>query len=92
MIKGVGDGKPGRIEPTRVGLERSARVARDPGLAPAKAEAPKSLAGAALVAEGPPVDMARVAVVKAAIAEGRYPVDPIRIAEGMIALGFGRRG
>lgn len=92
MIKGVGDGKPGRIEPARVGLDRSARIQRGPSLAPGTPEAPKSLAAAALVAEGPPVDMAKVAIVKAAIAEGRYPVDPIRIAEGMIALGFGRRG
>jgi negative regulator of flagellin synthesis FlgM len=41
-----------------------------------------------LVAEGPPVDSARVAAIRAAIAEGRYPVDPEKIAERMIALDF----
>jgi negative regulator of flagellin synthesis FlgM len=41
-----------------------------------------------LVAGGPPVDSARVAAIRAAIAEGRYPVDPEKIAERMLALDF----
>lgn len=45
-----------------------------------------------LVAGGPPVDTARVATIRSAIAEGRYPVDADRIAERMIALDLPRRG
>ena len=37
-----------------------------------------------LVSAGAPVDSAKVAAIRAAIAEGRYPVDPDKIAERMI--------
>lgn len=39
-----------------------------------------------IAAEGPPVDAEKVAAIRQAIAEGRYPVDPRKIAERMIAL------
>ena len=44
-----------------------------------------------LVKAGAPVDAAKVAAVRAAIAEGRYPVDPRAIAEAMVALDLPER-
>lgn len=41
---------------------------------------------ARMAAEGAPVDAARIAEIKAAIANGDYPVDPEKIAEKMIDL------
>jgi negative regulator of flagellin synthesis FlgM len=35
---------------------------------------------------GPPVDSDKVAAIRSAIAEGRYPVNPARIAEAMLSL------
>ena len=47
----------------------------------------------ALVAElakAPPVNGARVAELKAQIEGGRYPLDPLRIADAMLKLDRGR--
>jgi negative regulator of flagellin synthesis FlgM len=41
-----------------------------------------------MAAEGAPIDAAKVAAIRAAIAEGRYPIEPDRIAQGMIAFDF----
>ncbi|MEO0441185.1 MAG: flagellar biosynthesis anti-sigma factor FlgM [Pseudomonadota bacterium] len=41
---------------------------------------------AEIASQGAPVNAERIAMIKAAIAEGRYPVDPEKIAEQMIAL------
>lgn len=41
---------------------------------------------ARMAAQGAPVDAARIAEIKAAIASGDYPVDPEKIAEKMIDL------
>ena len=89
MINRVGESRVGALNVPRVG-------AGSPAAAPKAGDAPAGTksgsAGAVvadIVAKGPPVDDAKVAAIKAAIAQGRYPVDPVRIAEGMIALGFG---
>ncbi len=37
-----------------------------------------------MVQQGMPVDSARIQVIRQAIADGQYPVDPIKIAENMI--------
>ena len=87
MINRIGDSKTGRIAGAPVATERAAAPAKT-GDAKAKAGASVSTV-AEMVAKGPPIDTAKVAAIKEAIAQGRYPVDPIRIAEGMIALGFG---
>jgi flagellar biosynthesis anti-sigma factor FlgM len=42
------------------------------------------------LAKAPPVNAARVADLKAKIEGGRYPIDPLRIADAMIALDRGR--
>jgi len=60
---------------------------RTAGEAPA---APNPVAD--LVAEGAPVDAAKVAEIRSAIAEGRYTIDPKAIADKMIALDLPARG
>ena len=69
--QGVGASQTIKLRPS--GIEVGTRPASRPSLA------------AELAAQGPPVDAARVAELRAAIAEGRYDVDSRRIAEAMIA-------
>lgn len=83
MIDGVGQGGPGRI-----GVGRSEKSAT---VIPLNAHAPARQGGAEsavfeIAQSGPPVDSAKVAAIRAAIAEGRYPVDADRIADRMLAL------
>lgn len=61
-------------------LSKAERVAADPLSLSATAAAAKDMAAA------PPVDGGKVASLKAAIADGRYAVDPLAIAGKMIAL------
>lgn len=86
MIDGVGNSGAGRIELKRTALEAGSPVAQVGAAAERPGGAPAGNAIADLVAAGPPVDSAKVAAIRAAIAEGRYPVDPLKIAERMIAL------
>ena len=86
MIDGIGKSGPARIDLNRSTVGASSQAAR-PGQVSGRGEA--SGAGAAvadLAAAGPPVDSAKVAAIRAAILEGRYPVDPVKIAERMIAI------
>lgn len=86
MIDGVGENKVSRIGPARVGLERAAPTARlGDSRTQEQVSAPVSPA-AEMVAAGPPVNADKVAAIRAAIADGNYPVDPEKIAERMIAL------
>jgi negative regulator of flagellin synthesis FlgM len=85
MIDGVGKSGPGRIDLTRGAGEGAAVPAA--ANAPARGRnGPVESAVFELVSAGPPVDGAKVAAIRAAIAEGRYPVDPDKIAARMIAL------
>ncbi len=43
---------------------------------------------AALLAKSPPVDGDRVAMIRRAIEEGRFPISPATIADNLIALKF----
>ena len=84
MIEGVGKSGPGRIDMVRT--DQSAPAAKVGG-APVRSDhggVESEIFG--LVAGGPPVDSAKVASIRAAIAEGRYPVDPDKIARSMIEL------
>ena len=89
MIDGVGKKLAGGLETLRAAETAKAVPAGQarPHGRPGGVES--SVAG--LVAAGPPVDSEKVAMIRAAIAEGRYPVDAERIAERMIALDLDRR-
>lgn len=90
MIDGVGKGMTGRIDSARAGA-----AAPSNPVAGVSAEGQQGQVASAvfdLVASGPPVDSAKVARIRAAIADGRYPVDADRIAERMIALDLPSRG
>lgn len=85
MIKSVGDKQFGRIDAPRVAVDRSASSAKAPpvGSSAGQVGAPVSPA-ADMAAQGAPVDGGKVAAIKAAIAEGRYPVDPAKIADAIL--------
>jgi negative regulator of flagellin synthesis FlgM len=85
MIEGVGKSGPGRIDLARGATEGGA-VPAIAGTPVKSREGPVESAVFELVSAGAPVDHARVAALRAAIAEGRYPVDPDQIAAKMIAL------
>ncbi|HYJ52929.1 MAG TPA: flagellar biosynthesis anti-sigma factor FlgM [Allosphingosinicella sp.] len=85
MIDGVGKSGAGRIDASR-GAGQGASVGRVAAGSATDRQGGVASAVFGLVAEGPPVDSAKVAQIRAAIAEGRYPVDAERIAERMVAL------
>jgi negative regulator of flagellin synthesis FlgM len=86
MIDGIGKSGRGHIEPARPSLEGGAPVvsAQDAAIRGRSSGVESSVFE--LVEGGAPVDGAKVAAIRAAIAEGRYPVDADKIAERMIAL------
>lgn len=87
MIDGVGRSEPGRVSLERVSVERSAPAAKPAEVKSEKANiAPGSLSYEILAAVGPPVDVKKVAEIRAAIAEGRYAVDPQKVAQSMVDL------
>jgi negative regulator of flagellin synthesis FlgM len=86
MIDGIGKAGAGRLELVRGSAERGASVGKTgDALAQPAVSAPSSPV-AEMASAGAPVDAAKVAAVRAAIAEGRYPVDPAKIADSMLAL------
>ena len=90
MIDGVGKSGPGPIDLGRA--EKGNGPARVAGAGVRGGEGPVESAVFGLVSGGAPIDRAKVAAIRTAIAEGRYPVDAERIAERMIALDLPRRG
>ena len=89
MIDGVGKSGPGPIDLGRA--EKGQGAARVAAAGLRAGEGPVESAVFGLVSGGAPVDGARVAAIRSAIAEGRYPVDAERIAARMIALDLPRR-
>ena len=85
MINGVGPTGRSRIDLLRTPVEGNAPVASTGNASAGKSGAVASSVSE-IVAGGPPIDSDKVAAIRAAIAEGRYPVDPEKIAERMIAL------
>ena len=90
MIDGVGQSGTGRIDPAR--QDKGAAVAAPRGQSPRAAEGGVQSAVLELVSGGTPVDSSRVEAIRAAIQNGRYPVDPNRIAARMLDVDLPRRG
>ena len=90
MIEGVGKTGPGRIGAARGSVEATSATTSTGGATTRGGGAVQSSI-MSLVAEGPPIDEAKVAEIRAAIADGCYPVDADKIAERMIALDLPRR-
>jgi negative regulator of flagellin synthesis FlgM len=90
MIDGIGKSGSNRIDVARGAGEGSRVAAVGDKAARARSAAVES-AVFELVSAGAPVDAAKVASVRAAIAEGRYAVDPPTIAAKMVALDLPER-
>lgn len=86
MIKSVGQSISAAIEATRLREGGKTRASNAPGSTSAASSASSASPAARMAAQGAPVDMDRVAAIKAAIASGNYPVDANAIAERMVAL------
>ena len=89
MIDGVGKSGPGSIDLGRA--EKGGAPAPVASAGIRSGEGPVESAVLGLVSGGAPVDGAKVAAIRAAIAQGRYPVDADRIAGRMIALDLPQR-
>lgn len=86
MIKSVGQSISAAIEATRLRESGKTRASATTGSTGSAASASSFSPAARMAAEGAPVDMDRIAAIKAAIASGNYPVNPSAIAERMVAL------
>ena len=87
MINSVGQSISSAIEANRLREGGKTRAASATGSTGATASASTSASPAArMAAEGAPVDMDRIAAIKAAIASGNYTVNPSVIADRMMAL------
>ena len=87
MIDGINKGVGGGISLSRASVERIAAPAKAAGASRTAAVTTSSSLYADLAAAaGPPIDVEKVRAIRTAIAEGRYPVDPDRIAKSMMDL------
>jgi negative regulator of flagellin synthesis FlgM len=92
MIDGVGKAGAGRLELVRSSVERTASAGGSSDVLARQQAAGASSPFAEMAASGPPVDAGKVAAIRAAIAEGRYPLDPQKIAAAMLALDLPQGG
>jgi negative regulator of flagellin synthesis FlgM len=86
MIDGIGRSGAGRLELVRSSTQPGAEIGKleDPAFRP-NIGGPSSPVSE-MAAQGAPVDTAKIAAIRTAIAEGRYPVDPDRIADAMLKV------
>lgn len=94
MIKGVVPGAASRIEPLRTkSAEQGSAAAQAAGVSSQSGprDAEPTLASR-LVGDGPPVDLDKVAALRAKIADGNYAIDPRAIAEKMIEQDLDSKG
>lgn len=89
MINGIGSSGKSRVDLTRT--DAASRGVAAPQVANVATETTGSNdrvsnRSADLAAMGAPIDTDKIAAIRAAIVEGRYPVDPKAIAEKMLAL------
>jgi negative regulator of flagellin synthesis FlgM len=92
MINGIGKTGAGRLELVRGSAERTAPASRAGSAAASPATSGAASFAGEMAAAGAPVDASKVAAIRAAIAEGRYPVDPEKIARSMIELDLMKDG
>ena len=90
MIDGVGKGGAGRIDIAR--QDKSGAVSTPRSHGPRAPEGAVKSAVLELVSGGAPVDKSKVDAVRAAIQDGRYPIDPDRIAKRMLDFDLPRHG
>lgn len=91
MINSIGPGGAGAVDTVRVqGVQKSLPVERTAATTKAEAALPKP--AAELAAAGPPVDVDKVAKVRAMIANGSYNLDIQAIANRMIDIDILPRG
>lgn len=86
MIKSVGQNIGAAIEASRLRESGKTRTFSEKVSVGVSSFSASASPAARMAAEGAPVDMDRVAAIKAAIASGNYPVDPAAIADKMLAL------
>ncbi|HUD93241.1 flagellar biosynthesis anti-sigma factor FlgM [Sphingobium sp.] len=86
MINSVGQSITSAIGANSLRESGKARTAGNTTAAAAAASLASASPAARMASEGVPVDMDKIAAIKAAIASGNYPVDANAIAERMIAL------
>jgi len=87
MVDGIAGGGRGRIDAARMAAsQRVATLAKATAPKTVQTSATEASAAARMAQDGPPIDSAKIAAIRAAIAEGRYPVDPQAIAQKMIEL------
>lgn len=86
MIKSVGQSISAAIEASRLRESGKTRTSSTTGSSAAAASSESASPAARMAAQGAPVDMDRIAAIKAAIASGNYPVNPSAIADRMLAL------
>lgn len=82
----AGPGKPRLVAGIRAA--QAADEAKPKGAAQQEAVQSLTPAGQALDPSEAPIDTDRVAQIKKAIEDGKYPVIPFRIADAMIAAGL----
>ena len=92
MIDGIGRSGPQRLPvASGDGVARTTELRGGLAVKSPKAPATAQISGVARdLAASPPVDAARVAALRAAIAGGAYKPDPERIAAAMIRLESGQ--
>ncbi|MGF7169180.1 negative regulator of flagellin synthesis FlgM [Sphingobium xanthum] len=90
MIKSVGQALNAAVEAAKLretAQSRStAKVSADVSSEKAASTSAVSTSAGRVASQGAPIDVARVARIKQAIASGNYPVDPDKIAEKMLDL------
>lgn len=90
MIKSVGQGLSAAVEAAKL-RETAQTRASAPTAQPTQPTASVvaetvATPAARMASQGAPIDSARIERVKQAIASGKYPVDPDKIAEKMLDL------
>ncbi len=89
MINGVGPTVPTRIgqaqDSVKVGV-----TAETNAVSTDKTDTSKPLTVATAMAEAAPLDKEKIAAIRSAIAQGRYPLDAKAIAQKMISLDLPR--